>query len=97
MQLWLDGKANIEVKPEIGDGRLKATYQGSLVTIWKSEVKDWCDEYFFSCLDLWWRWRTFESLPFSGGWAENPAFVVSVLETMEAAYKQHEAEKYDSR
>lgn len=94
MQLWLDGKAHIRVRKEIGDGRLKAIWQGKLITVWKSEVAEWCDDWFFSCLDLWYRWKMFGCLPFTGGWAEQPAHLVEIIETLQTAYKQHEAREW---
>jgi len=42
---------------------------------------------------VWWRWRTLGCLPFSGGWAEQPAHLVSVIEEVEAAYKEAAAQE----
>ena len=93
MSLWSQGHANAKVRKQIGDGRLGAVVDGKLVTVWRSSVGDWCDDYFFSCLDLWWRWKTFGSLPFSGGWAEQPSHLTEIIETAEAAHKAEGARK----
>ena len=54
----------------------------------RSEVNAYLDDGFWSALDLWWRWRTFgNQWPLSGGWAEQPAHIVEVIETAEAAYR----------
>ena len=90
MALWLQGNTNPKLHAMLGDGRMQATYQGKLVTVWRSEAKQWADEWFFSCLDLWWRWRTFGALPFAGGWAEQPAHMVEIIETAEAAFKANQ-------
>ena len=87
MQLWHQGHTRAKVRQQIGDGRLNVTYQGKLVRVLRSEVARWADEWFWSVLDLWWRWRTLQSLPFSGGWAEQPAHMVEAIESAEAAYK----------
>lgn len=55
--------------------------------MWRSEVDEYLDSHFWSALDLWWRWKVLGGYPFSGGWAEQPAYVVEVIETAEAAYR----------
>lgn len=87
MQLWRQGNANIKVRPEVGDGRLKVLLNGRLEKVFKSQVKDICDQWFYSCLDLWYRWRTFNSLPFALGWAEHPNHFIEIIETAESAYR----------
>lgn len=71
----------------IGDGRLPIVYDGKLLELWRSEVGDYCDEYFWTGLDLWSKWRTFGGMPFGGGWAEQPAHIVDMISTIERAYK----------
>lgn len=75
----------------MGDGRLPVVIGGRLERVMRSEVPEYCDERFYSALDIWYRWRMFgNALPFAGGWAEQPAHIVTVIETLEAAYKEHE-------
>jgi len=45
------------------------------------------DDYNKSCIVLWQRWRLF-GLPFTGGWAEQPAHVAQVIETLEYVYRE---------
>ena len=90
MILWLQGQTDPKVYEQIGDGRLSATYQGKLVPVRRSQAREWADDWFFSCLDLWWRWRTFSALPFAGGWADQPAHMVEIIETAEAAFKANQ-------
>ena len=87
MQLWAKGQSVQSVRREIGDGRLGVTIDGRLTTIKRSEVNEYLDDWFWSALDVWYRWRTFGGLPFSGGWAEQPAHLVYVIEIADAAYK----------
>lgn len=58
---------------------------GKLVTIMRSEVNAYLDDWFWSAFDVWYRWKMFGCLPFSGGWAEQPAHLITVIEVAEAA------------
>lgn len=87
MTLWAQGQAKQTVRPEIGDGRVGVTVGGELVTMWRSEVADYLDAWFWSAFEVWWRWRVFGALPFAGGWAEQPAHLVVVIEEAETAFK----------
>lgn len=60
---------------------------GRLETIWRSEVNDYLDAWFWSAFDVWHRWKLFGCLPFAGGWAEQPAHLVQIIESAEAAYR----------
>jgi len=93
--LWAQGNTDPKIYRQLGDGRLNVTYQGRLVKVMRSEVGDWVDGWFWSALDVWWRWRMFGGLPFSGGWAEQPAHIVEAIETAEVAYKGVEQSRYD--
>ena len=44
-----------------------------------------------SAVELWRKWKMF-GFPFSGGWAEQPAVVVDVLETLEAEAQKQQTE-----
>lgn len=87
MSLWAKGQAHQVVRPEIGDGKIGAVVHGRLETMRRSEVNEYLDVWFWSVLDLWWRWRMFQALPFSGGWAEQPAHLIAAIEEAESAYK----------
>ena len=53
----------------------------------KHEYDDYTGPDVDGAIDLWWRWKTFGSLPFAGGWADQPAYIVDVLEVAEVANK----------
>jgi len=88
VQLWKQGHAEAKVYRQIGDGRLGVKIDGKLHTVWRSEVKNYCDDYFWSALQLWYRWRLFGSLPFVGnrGWAEEQARIIHIIEAVEEGY-----------
>lgn len=90
MGLWCSGQHRQTVRREIGDGKVGATVAGELVTIRRSEVNDYLDEWFWGAFDVWYRWRMFAAMPFSGGWAEQPAPIVEIIETAEAAYRSNQ-------
>jgi hypothetical protein len=71
----------------IGDGMLPIVYEGKLLDIRRSQVDEYCDDEFWSGLDLWSKWRVFEGMPFAGGWAEQPAHIVDMIGTIERAFK----------
>lgn len=56
--------------------------------MWRSEVNEYLDPWFWSAFDLWYRWKVFGSFPFGGGWAEQPAHMVEIIEAAELAHKQ---------
>jgi hypothetical protein len=59
---------------------------GEDVFLRRSEVGQWCDEWFWSAFDVWWRWKIHGTYPFGGGWAEIPAQITEVIDVMESAY-----------
>ncbi|ADK81118.1 hypothetical protein [Sediminispirochaeta smaragdinae] len=81
------GQSTQKVRREIGDGKLGVVVDGKLVTILRSEVNEYLDDWFWSAFSLWYRYKLFGALPFSGGWAELPAFIIEIIETAEAAYR----------
>lgn len=91
MQLWVQGKTDIEVSRQVGDGRLMVVLGGRLETVWKSEVSEYCDEHFWSVQSVWYRWRLLGAMPFAGGWAEIPAHITEAIEVAEIAYNEASA------
>lgn len=87
MALWAKGQAVQVVRREIGDGRVGVLVHGKLKTLWRSEINAYLDDWFWSAFDVWYRWKTFGGLPFTGGWAEQPAHLLMVIEEAEAAFK----------
>jgi len=80
----------------VGDGRLMVVLDGKLEPVWKSQVAEYVDEHFWSVVDVWNRWKTLGMMPFSGGWAEQPAHLVEAIETAEAAYVEAERQQRKS-
>jgi len=93
MQLWVQGKSDIKVKPQIGDGRLLIVLDGKLEPVWKSEVQEYCDDHFWSVHSVWYRWKLLGMMPFSGGWAEIPAHITEAIEVAEVAYNEAAAKR----
>jgi len=49
----------------------------------RHQVKYFLDEWFFSAYDLWRKFNMGLGLPYAGGWADNPAHVVAIIEAFE--------------
>jgi len=62
-------------------------YNGKLVKVMKSDIPYYIDEQFWSCANIWGRWKQF-GLPFTGGWAEQPAHIVDAIEAVEIGLKE---------
>lgn len=84
MQLWKKGHATARVKREIGDGLLPVVIAGKLKPVKRSEVGQYCDEQFWDVLGIWHRWKRF-GFPWTGGWAEQPAYLVDLIDMVEDA------------
>jgi hypothetical protein len=93
----MQGNADLDVKPQIGDGRLLVVLGGKLEPVRKSDVQDVCDEHFWSVHALWYRWKTLGVGPFSGGWAEWPAHITEALEVSEMAHTEAQQQRQRSR
>jgi hypothetical protein len=60
----------------------------------RRRIPELFDDRFYSALVLFNRFRVF-GLPFAGGWAEQPAQVVDVLEALDGASRAVENERAD--
>jgi hypothetical protein len=60
----------------------------------RRRIPELFDDRFYSALVLFNRFRVF-GLPFAGGWAEQPAQVVDVLDALESASRAVENERAD--
>lgn len=83
------------VRPEIGDGWIGIEIPGESVFLRRSEIGEWVDERFWSAFDVWWTWRTLGTLPFAGGWAEQPVHLKVIIEEAEVAYKAAVAQEQE--
>lgn len=59
------------------------------------KILSYFDERYQSCIDLYNRYKRF-GLPFSGGWAEQPGYIIEILETFEAVIEMHARSKNDN-
>lgn len=59
----------------------------------RNQVRSYYTEDFVFCLRAW-RWAKHKMLlPYSGGWAEQPADLVDIIETYDAIYDKHMAQQ----
>ena len=70
---------------------------GKLEPVWKSDVANICDDWFWSVFGLWHRWKTLGAGPFGGGWAEWPAHIVEALEVAESAATEAQTQQQRNR
>lgn len=69
-------------------------YEGTVVRA--EEVKEYCDEYFFSCLDKWILTKMW-GLAHGKGWAEEPLEYISVISILESEQNKMEKEEMDRK
>ena len=55
----------------------------------RDEIPEYFNEYYTSALLIYNRFKRF-GLPFSGGWMEQPAYIMKVLELFEVISNSHE-------
>ncbi len=69
--------------------------EGKEIIIQSGSIPDYFDDYFFDALELFETVELFGSLPFSGGWAEQPYPIFRVLQILKkeaARWEQKELE-----
>lgn len=59
------------------------------------KILSYFSEWYQSCVELYNRYKRF-GLPFSGGWAEQPGYIIEILETFEAVIEMHDRSRNDS-
>ena len=59
--------------------------------IWRADIPKYRTEEAMTAIQLWSNYKCF-GLPFAGGWAEQPAVVMDVLEVLENEWRKREAE-----
>lgn len=60
------------------------------------EVKEYCNEYFFSCLDRWILTKMW-GLAHGGGWADEPLEYILAISILESEQNKMEKEDMDRR
>lgn len=58
-------------------------------TVKRSDIPTYWTEYYFSALSIYNRFKRF-GMPFTGGWAEQPEYLVRIMEVFDALVEQHE-------
>lgn len=54
-------------------------------------LADWCVWGGYDAFEAWCQWRDKGTLPFAGGWLEQPAWIRSAFATLNTVYLWHEA------
>lgn len=52
------------------------------VTVERAKIPEYLNEYYFSCVRIWNRYKRF-GFPFDGGWAEQPAYIIEAIEVFD--------------
>jgi len=55
--------------------------------VWRAKIPEYCTAEAAGAIGLWQNWKMF-GMPFAGGWAEQPAVVMDVLEVLEAEWRK---------
>jgi len=63
---------------------------GRLERVYRSEVGNYLDDWFWSCFEIWAKYRRF-GFPFSGGYAEQHAHLIELIEAAELAFDRYAA------
>ena len=64
-----------------------AVYGKKLQKVTKAEIPYYVDDDLWACITLWNRWKDY-GLPFTGGWAEQPAHLVDAIEGVEQGVRE---------
>ena len=48
------------------------------------KIPEYFNDYYYSCLQLYNRYMSY-GLPWSGGWAENPAYILDIIDAFKGA------------
>jgi len=54
----------------------------------RSKIPDYFNEYYYSAVAIFNRFKRF-GLPFSGGWAEQPGYLIEIIEAFDATITAH--------
>ena len=92
--LWLRGKTpeKVGISGGMGDIRENAGLFDYPRWVWRSEIPKLFTEEFRILLMVWWRFHSGLGLPFSGGWAEQPATIVMFIDLFEGMYGAYQQE-----
>lgn len=69
--------------------------EGKEIFIKRSEIKGYLDEYFWSALNIYFMTENMSCLPFSGGWAEQPEEITTVIALFRVEQSKWESEEWE--
>jgi hypothetical protein len=58
------------------------------VKVKKGEIKNYFTEYYYSAVSLYNRYKRF-GMPFTGGWAEQPEYLIDVIDLFDSTIAAH--------
>ena len=67
------------------------------IFIKRKEIKTYLDEYFWSALNIYYITENMQTLPFSGGWAEQPYEIVTVISLLRVEQSKWDKEELDKK
>ena len=65
------------------------------IFIKRKDIKNYMDEYFYSAYNVYVMTENMQSLPFSGGWAEQPYEIVTAISLFRVEQSKWEKEEVD--
>jgi hypothetical protein len=69
-------------------------YWGQVIC--RADIPKYLTPKVYAAIDLWQKWKLF-GMPFAGGWAEQPAIYMDVIERLELEAKRRQAEHGSER
>lgn len=58
-----------------------------IAIIYRREIKNYVDTEMYRQYDIWSRFHKGMGLPMSKSWAEHPAYLINIIDTMESEWK----------
>lgn len=71
--------------------------EGKTIFIQRKDINSYLDETFWSAYIIWCRTENLGCLPFSGGWAEQPAAITEVINLFKVEQSKWEAEQMEKK
>lgn len=67
------------------------------LAIQRNKIPDYMFAEFGECVRAWKKWNEKSLLPYSGGWAEQPADLITVFDVFDAVLLEHEKAEAEMR
>jgi hypothetical protein len=81
-----------EYEPTTWDAKKKPLALFNGMTVGRDKILSYFNDYYYSCLAIYNRFKRF-GLPFGGGWAEQPEYVVEIIETIDECVESWSSHK----